>query len=177
MGVERPKGASKHVRRQARVQHGGGGGVQGYRALDARERGRDGGEGERKGGKHGEREGARTAGTEGLRDRQRERGRKAGREGGSEDGREGPRERGRERTREVVGVRQGRTRRLPVRISSSVMGRRHCWGMLKRSRSEGRTPSHLMSGVVRLLLSYDMFIDPYPRPAPSLLLKPKSRQT
>lgn len=24
----------------------------------------------------------------------------------------------------------------------------------------GRTPSHLMSGVVKLLLSYDMFIDP-----------------
>lgn len=32
--------------------------------------------------------------------------------------------------------------------------------MLKRSKSEGRTPNHLMSGVVRLLLSYDMFIEP-----------------
>jgi hypothetical protein len=28
------------------------------------------------------------------------------------------------------------------------------------SRSDGRTPSHLMSGVVRLLLSYDMFMLP-----------------
>ena len=27
-------------------------------------------------------------------------------------------------------------------------------------RSDGRTPSHLMSGVVKLLLSYDMFFDP-----------------
>ena len=32
--------------------------------------------------------------------------------------------------------------------------------MLKRLRSEGLTPSHLMSGVVRLLLSYDMFMLP-----------------
>ena len=32
--------------------------------------------------------------------------------------------------------------------------------MLNRSKSDGRTPSHLMSGVVRLLLSYDMFIEP-----------------
>ncbi len=53
-----------------------------------------------------------------------------------------------------------RTKRLPVLISSSVMGSRHCSGMLKRSRSDGRTPSHLMSGVVRLLLSYDMFMLP-----------------
>lgn len=49
---------------------------------------------------------------------------------------------------------------LPVFISSSVMGRRHCSGMLNRSKSDGRTPSHLMSGVVRLLLSYDMFMEP-----------------
>ena len=49
---------------------------------------------------------------------------------------------------------------LPVLISSSVIGSRHCCGMLKRSRSLGRTPNHFMSGVVRLLLSYDMFIDP-----------------
>lgn len=49
---------------------------------------------------------------------------------------------------------------FPVLISSSDMGRRHCSGMLKRSRSDGRTPSHLMSGVVRLELSYDMFMDP-----------------
>ena len=28
------------------------------------------------------------------------------------------------------------------------------------SRSEGRTPSHLMSGVVKLELSYDMFFEP-----------------
>ena len=49
---------------------------------------------------------------------------------------------------------------LPVFISSSVMGSRHCSGMLNRSRSEGLTPNHLMSGVVRLLLSYDMFIEP-----------------
>jgi len=34
---------------------------------------------------------------------------------------------------------------LPVLISSSVMASLHCWGMLKRSRSLGRTPSHLMS--------------------------------
>ena len=27
-------------------------------------------------------------------------------------------------------------------------------------RSDGRTPSHLMSGVVKLLLSYDMFLEP-----------------
>lgn len=53
-----------------------------------------------------------------------------------------------------------RTSLLPVFISSSVMGRRHCSGMLNRSKSDGRTPSHLMSGVVRLLLSYDMFIEP-----------------
>lgn len=32
--------------------------------------------------------------------------------------------------------------------------------MLNRFRSEGRTPNHFMSGVVRLLLSYDMFILP-----------------
>ena len=49
---------------------------------------------------------------------------------------------------------------LPVFISSSVMGRRHCSGILNRSKSDGRTPSHLMSGVVRLLLSYDMFMEP-----------------
>ena len=107
-------------------------------------------------------------------------------------------------------TQQQRTSRLPVRISSSVMGSRHCCGMLKRSRSDGRTPSHwvhsslkllkrfrhascdtlrvrlsatqcsqacdhatvcrvsgtgrtLMSGVVRLELSYDMFIDPAAR--------------
>lgn len=29
------------------------------------------------------------------------------------------------------------------------------------SRSDGRTPSHLMSGVVRLDESYDMFIEPW----------------
>ena len=58
-----------------------------------------------------------------------------------------------------------RTKRLPVLISSSVMGSRHCSGMLKRSRSDGRTPSHLMSGVVRLLLSYDMFMLPARAPA------------
>lgn len=49
---------------------------------------------------------------------------------------------------------------LPVLISSSVIGRRHCWGMLNLSRSDGLTPSHLMSGVVRLELSYDMFMEP-----------------
>ena len=46
-----------------------------------------------------------------------------------------------------------RTNFRPVRMSSSVIGRRHCCGMFRRSRSLGRTPSHLMSGVVRLLLS------------------------
>lgn len=34
---------------------------------------------------------------------------------------------------------------------------------MKRSRSEGRTPSHFMSGVVRFELSYDMFILPATR--------------
>lgn len=60
---------------------------------------------------------------------------------------------------------------LPVSMSFSVIGRRHCSGMLnltdsvrqldaagERSsshllRSDGRTPSHFMSGVVRLELS------------------------
>lgn len=37
--------------------------------------------------------------------------------------------------------------------------------MEKRSRSLGRTPSHLMSGVVRLDASYDMFMLPCARHA------------
>lgn len=56
---------------------------------------------------------------------------------------------------------KGHTSFLPVFISSSVILIRHCCGMLKRLRSDGRTPSHLMSGVVRLALSYDMFILPF----------------
>ena len=37
------------------------------------------------------------------------------------------------------GWRVARTSLRPVRISSSVMGSRHCCGMLKRSKSDGRT--------------------------------------
>jgi hypothetical protein len=47
---------------------------------------------------------------------------------------------------------------LPVFMSSSVMGSRHCWGMLKRSRSLGRTPSHLMSVGVRVAATAAYFV-------------------
>lgn len=49
---------------------------------------------------------------------------------------------------------------FPVLISYSDMGRRHCAGILYLSKSDGRTPSHLMSGVVNEAESYDMFLLP-----------------
>ena len=48
---------------------------------------------------------------------------------------------------------------MPVLTSCSDISRRHCAGMLYFSRSLGRTPSHLMSGVVRLIASYDIFLE------------------
>ena len=44
----------------------------------------------------------------------------------------------------------------PVFLSWAEIGKRHCSGKLYLSRSEGRTPSHLISEVVRLLESYDL---------------------
>ena len=48
----------------------------------------------------------------------------------------------------------------PVSISFADISSRHCSGMLNLSRSDGRTPSHLMSGVVRFALSNAMFFEP-----------------
>ena len=55
---------------------------------------------------------------------------------------------------------------LPVLRSCSDISSRHCCGIEYLSRSDGRTPSHLMSGVVRLIESYDMFFEPFMKTDP-----------
>ena len=45
-------------------------------------------------------------------------------------------------------------------MSAGVIGIKHSSGMLYFLKSEGRTPSHLISRVVSDAESYDIFLDP-----------------